>query len=333
MVRAPRRSSNRGGQEICLTERGRRWLHDGANRFEVVDSGWSRRFGADASDALRRAVEDLVGVLPLELAHYPMPYGPADERVTGGDAVVAQPGAVPIPAHGRDWPVVQRAISGVEPGTPLSALLAQALIAFAIDYEIRTDAWRTGNSMSVTTLSSLLSPDGVAADLIPTTRAVRSLVQDGLVTVESDSATPGTKRLRLTPDGERFQASNLARLDDVEREWHTADLSSRIEMLRRAATTVVDTLEPGIPDQLLIVFVGGKGFIDITQTSRSARRSRSRERSRFLTFDSRFASSPGVVTPLLSVQAHSIVAPPAAATRRSIGATAFAAIEFLAEGR
>jgi hypothetical protein len=93
----------------------------------------------------------------------------------------------------------------------------------------------------------------------------------------SSPPSDAPKRLRLTPDGERFQASNLARLDDVERDWHTAHVSSGIERLRRAATTVVDALEPGIPDQLLIVFVGGKGFIDITQTLRSARRSRSRD--------------------------------------------------------
>jgi hypothetical protein len=203
-----------------------------------------------------------------------MPYGPADERLTGGSAVAPQDGAVPIPAHGRDWPVVRREATSIEPRVPLPGLLSQVLIAFAIDYEIRAEAWRTGNAMSVTALLSLLSPNGVSTDLIPSTRAVRSLLQDGIVSLESDSMVRRKQRFCITPEGVRFQASNLARLDDVERVWRARYGTRRIDILRRAATPVVDSLDPWLPDQLLIVFVGGSGFIDVTQRFNRVRPSR-----------------------------------------------------------
>jgi hypothetical protein len=69
-------------------------------------------------------LEAVVAELPLEHAHYPCGYGTADWRVTGGSGV--------------DWKPVPRVRTGdTVSSLPLLALLSQALVGFAVEYESR----------------------------------------------------------------------------------------------------------------------------------------------------------------------------------------------------
>ena len=74
--------------------------------------------------SLRAPLEAIVSGLPLEHPHYPCGYGIADRRITGG--------------LGVDWKAVHRA-PGADTVTSLSllALLSQALVGFAVQYESR----------------------------------------------------------------------------------------------------------------------------------------------------------------------------------------------------
>ena len=184
-----------------------------------------------------------------------------DERITGGSSVPAKDGSPPIPAHGRDWPAVRRDGTGIVADLPLPALLSQALVAFSIDYETRSEAWRTGNSMSITAMLGLLAPDGAAVDLIPRTRAwTKGLETSGLVTVQLDATRPAQSRVSLTAEGARLQTENIARLDEVERDWQGRYGAESLHALRAALGEIVRGLSDGLPDHVLVVFAPGTGF-------------------------------------------------------------------------
>jgi len=253
--------SGRGQQEVRLTEAGRTARDIGFARFQVVDSSWRDRFGEDTVDRARRTLQTFVASLPLELPHYPMGYGPADDRITGGNAIAGKVGPPPVPAHGRDWPVVLRGTGDTVADLSLAALCSQALVAFSIEYETKSEAWRTGNSMSTVAMLGSVSPDGVPVELIPRTRAwTGGLEHDGLLNVEADRTIPGTRRARLTAAGERLQAENLARLDQVELGWRDRYGAERVDRLRSSLADIVNGLDDGLPDHLLVVFAPGTGF-------------------------------------------------------------------------
>lgn len=71
--------------------------------------------------ALCPPLEALVSQLELEHPDFPVPYGTADPTFTGGPGV--------------DWKAFPRASSSSVEGLPTTALLSQALVAFAIAYE------------------------------------------------------------------------------------------------------------------------------------------------------------------------------------------------------
>ena len=64
-------------------------------------------------------LEALVSQLDFEHPHFPVPYGTADPRFTGGPGV--------------DWKPVPRQTDTMVRGLPMTALLSQALVAFAIE--------------------------------------------------------------------------------------------------------------------------------------------------------------------------------------------------------
>ncbi len=86
-----------------LTDTGREVRDRWAEAVTAAESDWSVKVGEDNSLRLRKALEDFVLRLELELAHYPIAYGPADGRTAGGNWVAAKPGPPRIPSHGADW--------------------------------------------------------------------------------------------------------------------------------------------------------------------------------------------------------------------------------------
>src|SRR5215210_3352177 len=75
----------------------------------------------EADPASCPPLEALVSQLELEHPHFPVPYGTADGSFTGGPGV--------------DWKPVLREPGSSVAGLPMTALLSQALVAFAIEYE------------------------------------------------------------------------------------------------------------------------------------------------------------------------------------------------------
>jgi len=154
------------GKQVELTDAGRRARDVGERSIALADAAWQKRFGKDAVARSRRALEALVQRFDLELPHYPTGYGPADGSVTGGVAMrwgrgsafraqglpgkvfdpvaerdladaweKASGGRLYVRETGQDWRPVPRADGDTVSSVPLHALLSQALMAFAIDYE------------------------------------------------------------------------------------------------------------------------------------------------------------------------------------------------------
>lgn len=86
-----------------------------------AEKSWQTETGVDKTDHLRIALIGIVAGFPLEHQHYPAGYGVADASITGG--------------NGEDWSPARRSGSSAVAGLPFFALLSQAIVAFAIEYE------------------------------------------------------------------------------------------------------------------------------------------------------------------------------------------------------
>lgn len=153
-------------KRLQLTASGRAARDECARRADAAEAAWRKRLGAEIFERLRTSLEALVSSFDIELPHHPVGYGPADSSVTGGvsgrwgrrhalrvkglPGMVFDPGAERDAAEawevesggrlyvrdtGQDWRPVARGEGDTVSGLPLFALLSQALMAFAIDYE------------------------------------------------------------------------------------------------------------------------------------------------------------------------------------------------------
>jgi hypothetical protein len=103
---------------VRLTEVARRSCDEWATAIAAAESRWQ------GAAALRAPLEAVVSQLPVEHPHYPCGYGTADWRVTGGPGV--------------DWkPVARDRAADTVTSLSLLALLSQALVGFAVEYESR----------------------------------------------------------------------------------------------------------------------------------------------------------------------------------------------------
>ncbi len=155
-------SAPRSPKVVRLTEQGREARDAWEPVNAAVEHAWRKQLGDIRFDALRASLEALVSQLHLELPHFPASYGPSDPSITGGIYTQAS-AAGDVPPHGQDWPVVLRGEGDTVSPLPLAALLSQALVAFAIDYEC--DA-HMGLAQSANILR-LIDDDGVALDDLP----------------------------------------------------------------------------------------------------------------------------------------------------------------------
>jgi len=127
-------------------------------------------------------------------------------------------------------------------------------VAFSIDYEVKSEAWRTGYAMSTAATLSLVARDGIPVDAIPKTRSWPGAFEDGgLITVDQI-------RGRLTTAGERLHADNVARLDEVESDWRMQYGTDRVDELSSTLGGIVAGLNDTLPDHVLVVFAPGVGF-------------------------------------------------------------------------
>jgi len=227
---------------VRLTDAGLRMRFAGATRLTAAEAEWS------GTSTLRGPLEALVSGFELEHPHYVMTYGMADTSAIGGR----------YPGHGDDWKPVPRVDAGSAAGLPISALLSQALMDFAIRYEAGPTL-----ALSSTVHALLKFPDGGL--LLTESPPLAGLTGDGkcllerhgLVVVDNGGGDKRMRRATLTPRGKSCRDAygpNVARVED---EWRQAHGDATVEALRDALTHVDATLEPGLADHPFIRFFGG----------------------------------------------------------------------------
>jgi DNA-binding MarR family transcriptional regulator len=248
----------RGGRIVRLTDRGRRAREAGRSGLAVVEQRWRTAFGEARIEALRTSLEAVVRQLDLELPHYPLGYGPADNSMTGGRAVYERPGPPRIPAHGRDWSPVLRHERDTLAGLPLSALLSQVLVAFAIDYEREAfDSMATAANVL-----RLMGDEGVPLRQLPPGAAVTGTGKSGLerhgkLVVERDPTNPRRKLARLTVKARRTRDAYAPLIADIERDWQARYGQELIHTLRAALEPIASELGTTLAHFPTVEWIGG----------------------------------------------------------------------------
>ena len=222
------------------------------DRWPAVDAAVDASFSGDVVSALR----ELVRQLYLEWPHYPTGYGPADHSVTGG-IYTAGGGKTDstVPTHAAEWaPVHRYDVDGsTVAGLPASALVSQAFMAFAADFE---ELWIGGLHLAATVLR-LLSDDGVPVTEIPMLRRLKGdgksvLERHGYIEVVRATDNPKVRLAVPTRRGRNSRDEYEATAARVEDRWGpkygvelVGRLRSALESLdidRSAPHSVIDTL-------------------------------------------------------------------------------------------
>lgn len=140
-------------------------------------------------------LEALVSQFELEHPHFPVPYGTADASFRGGGA------------GGVDWKPVPRESASRVDDLPITALLSQALVAFACDYETE----HRGPIQWAANALQRITDAGTAASSLQTggTSSARNLERLGIITIESDA-------VRLTARGRMMRDTYEPLRDQIE---------------------------------------------------------------------------------------------------------------------
>ena len=193
----------------------------------------------------------------LELPHYWITYGAADPSVTGGRYRAATPGPPRIPARGQDWAPVLRADAASASDLSVTALLSQALVAFAIDYE--AVAWCL--SLTVHALA-WLDPGGTPFLDVPPLAGLtgdgKSLLErHGIVKVDGPPRDKAKRVARLTPIGTQLRDAYGPGTSSAEARRHEVYGDTVVIELRSALEAVLPKLEPGLADHPVLTWTGG----------------------------------------------------------------------------
>lgn len=215
------------GRHVRLTDDGARSVASWPGRLDDLD----RRL---ADTDLPGAVADLVRRLPLELPWYPASYGTADPSAVGGAFAAGRPDEG-VPPHGQDWKPVLRDAGGGVDGSPVTALLSQALVAFTIDYEA-TPMWPL---TSTTLVVRHLRPEPIPLDDAPAGHGItgqgKSLLErHGIAVAVPDPDDLRRKLVRLTDRGAMIRARHDGCVADVEAAWHDRYGAATVQRLRDA---------------------------------------------------------------------------------------------------
>lgn len=136
-----------------------------------------------------------------------MPYGTADPSFTGGPGV--------------DWKPVPREPGSIVTKLPMTALLSQALVAFAIEYESE----RRGPMQWAANILRGVDDDGSRFPPLPSpgTHSVPNLERLGIVGVARDGG------VRLTPTGRAMRDAYEPLCERIEGRWRQRLGSSLID--------------------------------------------------------------------------------------------------------
>ena len=187
--------------------------------FGEIESRWKERFGVDAIEELRSALAAVLQGLDFELPEYLPIVGSTNGMVA---EIEHRPGGVT--------------------GSHLSALLAQALLAYTLDFESESELSLplTANFLRVlrtapVDVREIPRTAGVSKEA--TTMALNFLKKTGYVTVEAKLAS-------LTDKGLKAQAAAPALHAAVGRTWRTQRLRKALARLLREPALLSEGLRP-----------------------------------------------------------------------------------------
>jgi hypothetical protein len=250
---------------VKLTAVGRQARDRWGDLVVSTEQEWCAKVGGTTAKSLRGALERFVSGLDLELPHYPMTYGSADPSAVGGATVAARPGPPRIPPHGTDWVPVVRAAGDTVSALPLPALLSQALIAFTIDFEERARfpmalaaglaRAMPGGALPLRDVPPFLGVNGAGKSL---------LERHGIVRVNGEGAH---RIATLTPSGIRIRESYEATMLGVARAWRERYGDDIVDDLSASLAAVDDQLAGDLPDHVLVRYLSGRGFFDVSLSS------------------------------------------------------------------
>jgi hypothetical protein len=180
---------------------------------QTAEANWRARTGQPLWDKLRASLEDVVAAFPLEHPHYPASYGPADASITGGPGV--------------DWKPVYR--TGADPvsNLPLSALVSQTLVAYAMQYE---EVSPVALSLS-TSVIRRIPPEGLPLQELGRSPDLSALLRHGFVRTVGPS---GKEIACLTAHGLEVKREHETRIHAVEAEWRQRFGEHRVVALATA---------------------------------------------------------------------------------------------------
>jgi hypothetical protein len=243
------------GPHVRLTSEGRRIGDECQPMIEALEQRWAARIGLASVGGLRRALESVVTQFELELPHYPISYGSADSRVTGGRYNQGNPGSPRIPPHGQDWSPVLRGEGDTMSSLGLVALVSQALVGFTIDFE----AFGRGSLMVAEGLvRGFGDHNAVPLGTLPRHLGVNGSGRSGLERhrLVAVTAAGGSRHLdklvRLTPAGQQTRDGYGRRVKEVEIDWGRLYGASTITALRNALEDIDPRLIPDLPHHVMV---------------------------------------------------------------------------------
>ncbi len=186
-----------------------------------AEQRWRAKVGDEVIDKFRASIEAVVARLPLEHPHYPATYGAADASVTGGP--------------GQDWSAVRRTGDGGVRGLPLSALVSQAAVHFAVGYEERSDV---AFSLAARVLTKVPA-EGRPLVGLARTAWLSALERHRYVRATGESGPAGPAFV-LTERGRRCAGGHNDLVEQVEAAWATEYGNALVGGLREALDELQD---------------------------------------------------------------------------------------------
>jgi len=244
-VRAGRSGSLNQDVLVSMTAAGRHAQEVWRPLAAEIEQRWRSRFGGEAIDALRRSLAGLRDRFRVDLPLYLPIVLPSQN----GKAAVSE-AKVRAPRSGSDE-------------LDLSALLAQVLLHFALDYEKMAALSLT---IAANTLR-VLDDDGVPVRDLPRLTGVSKeanamalgfLSRRECVVMEQDEAGGRGKRVRLTPKGKSSQGKYYRLLAATEELWDERYGHDRVEELR----VCLERLVEDVPLQESRLFRGMQPYAD-----------------------------------------------------------------------
>jgi len=190
--------------------------------FDEIEERWEKRFGTDRIGDLRSSLRAIVSRLDIDLPEY-VPI------VAGTDGMVA--GVAPRPRSGTPAP------------SQLTALLAQALLAYTLDFEARSELSLPLSANVVravgeagTPVRAIPAAAGVSKEA--TSIALRSLGRAGYISLEGSSAA--TRQARLTAKGGKARARMPHLHAEVETAWDARFGADEVRSVRTALGSILE---------------------------------------------------------------------------------------------